>query len=1639
MVEPIVLIDADAASASVPVALPARLDGTQLRWQLTEESGALRSGQCDVMGMPRLGERQAAGETYLSRSLDLGVRLSEGYHRLQLEPDGEPGASTTLVVAPARCWMPASLEGDGRLWGFSVQLYGLRSARNWGIGDLGDLLTLVDEAGSRGAGILGLNPMHALFAHNPAHCSPYSPSSRFTLNTLYLDVEAIDDFRESDAARRLVRGDAFQSRLAALRAAALVDYVGVARAKDEALRLVYRHFREAHLEAGDARAQAFRDFQRERGRALRTVALFEALQGHLHDKDASIWGWPVWPQAYRDPEGPEVARFEGEHLQQVEYYEYLQWQTALQLERVAARCGALGMPVGLYMDLAVSVDRAGADTWAYRDCYSLGASVGAPPDDFNQKGQDWGLPPLNPESLRERGYEPFVLALRENMRHAGALRIDHVMGLMRLFWIPPGGDARSGAYVHYRLDEMLAIVALESHRNECLLIGEDLGTVADEVRDAMQQRAMLSYRLMYFERTDDGGFRPPAQYPHQALAAISTHDLPTLAGWWAGEDLHQREELHLFPTEAIRDAQRQAREADRPRLIEALEHERLLGAGIDPVAMMREPLSEDMAVAAHAYVAASRSAVMIVQIEDLLGLREQANLPGTVDEHPNWRRKLPVSVDLLSGHPGFSRITHAVTAARPGEAPVGEVDPSRPAALSRLRATYRLQLNRDFRFDDAVRIVPYLAQLGVSHVYCSPVLAARPGSGHGYDIVDHSTINPELGGAAGFDRLVAALRRHGMGLLFDMVPNHMGVLGADNERWMDVLENGPSSRFASWFDIDWNPVNADLAGKVLVPALGDHYGIVLARGDLVLRFEPQRGMFAIWYYEHRLPVDPATSAPLLARAAKALSRQAQAPLADALNELASGLSDLPARDCDTEEGAQLRERNATRLKQALADLAQAHQAVGAAIGEVVAGLNGPAERAREGLHELLERQAYRLAHWRVAADEINYRRFFDINDLAALRMENPEVFDATHALTLDLAARGLIDGVRIDHSDGLLDPAEYFDRLQRAYARRCDLTLPAPQGGRPARPLYVLVEKIAAGHERVPESWSVHGTTGYRFAAVVDGLFVDAGARARIDRIWRVFTGESGDFEEIAYQGKRMIMRSALASELTVLSTELLRIARADRRTRDYTVNALRRALEEVAACMPVYRTYIARRASAQDRRYVDWAVARATRRSRAADTTIFGFVRQTLLGRAMSGASVELAARVRRFAMRFQQFTSPVTAKGVEDTACYVFNRLVSLNDVGADPEAFGISVSAFHGASSDRALTWPDTMLAGSTHDNKRSEDVRQRINVISEAPAAWRLLLRRWRMFNRSKRRTVGGEPAPSRNDEYLLYQTLLGTFPSGPLDSDALENYRCRIDAYMLKAARESKQRTSWISHDERYEQALSEFVSALLMDTPNNAFLADLREQVSFFNWFGALNSLSCAVLRYSSPGLPDLYQGDELFDLSLVDPDNRRPVDYALRASLLAELQARVDRDGPLQVARELAQDPSDPRAKLFVIWRLLSLRSGATELLRAGDYRPLEVVGAQAQHVVAFARHAGDSLMVVIAGRLFAGLLGSVGRLPTGDVWEDTEVRLGETVGSHGELTDALTGARWRCDGAGLRLADVLQHLPGAVLVAGG
>ena len=1572
-----------------------------LAWRIALEDGDVREGRFDPQSLASLEGFRRDGFQAWAFKLELPTDLPHGYHRLSMLEDRAVLGEGLLVVAPERCYLPDPIAEGGRVWGTALQLYGLRSANNAGIGDFTDLRHCVEIWGERGAGIVGTNPLHALPLRDPGHGSPYSPSSRLFLNVLYIDVEAVEDFGELAAAdEKLVTR--WREECARLRAAPEVDYTRVAAAKRAMFEALYAHFARVHLVPATRRARDFARFRDRRGEALRRHALHEAL-AEFH-----ALPWREWPAEHRDPSSPAVKRFAAEHAQRVTLHEYLQWQADLQLGAAQDRCRELGMTVGLYADLAISIAADGSESWANQSLYALGVSVGAPPDEFNRDGQDWGLPPLSPERLRDARYEPLIATLRANMARAGALRIDHAMGLSRLYWVPAGTSAAEGAYVRYRLDDLLGIVALESHRHRCIVIGEDLGTVSDDLRRKLDEAGILSYRLLLFER-DGRAFKPPSSYPRRALVAWSTHDLPTLAGWWRSEDLRTREALGLLGGEELR-REIEERGAARQALVEALARE-----GLDTG-------EEELAQSVHAFLAKTPAAVLVVQMEDVLGVAEQANLPGTVEEHPNWRRKLPVPLEQWARDARFKRLTRMLASVRgrarsKREAPPGMENARIP------RATYRVQLNNHFTFRDLTRLVPYLASLGVSHVYCSPYLRARPGSQHGYDIIDHESLNPEIGTREDFNALVDELRRHGMAQVMDVVPNHMGVHGEDNLWWQDVLENGPASTLADFFDIDWHPPSEHLANRLLLPILGDHYGVELAAGKIVLGFEPATGAFAARYFGNRLPIDPHEYPRILGRAVRDLE-SAGASVghhAQLLRSIMEAFGRLPARDAT--DRALIDERNLAKevTKGRLASLVRTNREVAGVIARALEAINGRAGDATsfEALHELLEAQAYRVAHWRVAQDEINYRRFFDINDLAALRQENPAVFEATHRLVVALARSGAVEALRIDHPDGLFDPKEYFRRLQEACGR----------------PVYVVVEKIVAPFESVPEDWAVHGTTGYRFANVVNGLFVDPAAEARMTRTYHNFVRDQTGFEETARRARRMILRTALASELTVITSQLARISRADPSTRDFTFTTLRDGLAEVISAFPVYRTSIDEEVRADDRRYVDWAVARARAESRAADVSVFDFIRDALCGE-LPARSPSLASAVRHFARKVQQVTAPVMAKGVEDTALYTYNRLVSLNDVGGDPSEFGFPPARFHQASAHRAKRWPHTMLATSTHDNKRSEDTRARIDVLSEMAAIWRLRINKWNRMNEGRKAMVENEPAPSRNDEYLLYQILIGTFPPGPVRGVALRQYRDRIVAYMHKATREAKVRTSWARVNEPYEAATEAFVHALLDDAHANPFLEDLRALSGPVMWIGFLNSLSMVTVKLTSPGVPDIYQGNELWDFSLVDPDNRRPVDYERRRTLLAQIDALVE---PLDAALDsMFSTLEDGRAKLYVIRRLLRLRAEREALFLRGGYSPLRSSGERARHVLAFARRHEQSCVITVVPRLIAGLgvRADGPRLPCGRaVWGDTRIDLPFLDGAV-VLRNVLTGTELRLADGGIDVAQILDRAPVGVLV---
>jgi (1->4)-alpha-D-glucan 1-alpha-D-glucosylmutase len=956
------------------------------------------------------------------------------------------------------------------------------------------------------------------------------------------------------------------------------------------------------------------------------------------------------------------------------------------------------------------------------------------------------------------------------------------------------------------------------------------------------------------------------------------------------------------------------------------------------------------------------------------------------------------------------------------------------------RATYRLQLNRDFTFDQARAIVPYLSALGISHCYISPCLKARPGSLHGYDIVDHNALNPEIGSPEDFDRFVTALHEHDMGLILDIVPNHMGVMGSDNAWWLDVLENGEASTYACFFDIDWHPLKDELHGKVLVPVLHDHYGAVLESGELKLVFHPERGEFDISYRNHRFPVNPREYPRILQHGTGELAAKLgeQSPDLLEFQSLITAFGHLPARQEVSVDRVVERNRDKEIHKRRLAELCARSTEIVAGIMRAVDLINGsPADPASfDELHELIKAQAFRLANWRVAADDINYRRFFDTNDLAGLCMESEAVFEATHRLVLRLVAEGKVDGLRVDHPDGLYDPAQYFERLQRGIAIATNESKNSGSGSH-----YVVIEKILTGPERLPHEWPVSGTTGYDFANLVTGLFVDPAAATRFERIYRNFIGDKIDFDDLAYRCRRLIIRVALASELNVLAHQIVRIALSKRHTCDFTLNNLRDALTEVVASFPVYRTYVSPSGiSENDVRNIRAAVASAKWRSPAADTSVFDFISGVLLTRIAEGQDAGYRNAVTTFAMKFQQFTSPVMAKGLEDTAFYRYNRLVALNDVGSDLHRFGITTAEFHSANQERLRGWPHTMLATSTHDSKRSEDVRARINVLSEISALWRLRVREWRRFNRSRKCLVNDRPAPSANDEYLLYQTLVGAWPSEPLgDKNDWESFSGRIDNYMLKAIREAKEHTSWINRNTDYENAVSSFVKALLKSGAKNRFLNDFVPFQRRVARIGLWNSLSQTLLKLTCPGVPDIYQGNELWDFSLVDPDNRRPVDYNRRRQAFEGMRRWSNEPEASSIAR-LLDTPEDGQLKLYLIWKTLCLRKELPDPFQRGEYLPLEVKGAKANHVVAFIRKFERTGVLVVVPRLVAGLLGDSDLPPIGlMVWEDTHILL-SSCGSSEKYRNAFTGEALDLPKSGstaqIGLAEALAQFPVALFL---
>jgi (1->4)-alpha-D-glucan 1-alpha-D-glucosylmutase len=908
-------------------------------------------------------------------------------------------------------------------------------------------------------------------------------------------------------------------------------------------------------------------------------------------------------------------------------------------------------------------------------------------------------------------------------------------------------------------------------------------------------------------------------------------------------------------------------------------------------------------------------------------------------------------------------------------------------------ATYRLQLTADFDFDAAAAIVPYLKALGVTHLYASPFMKARKGSSHGYDVVDHTVINPELGGDAGFERLSQALRQQDLGLILDFVPNHVGVHFADNPWWLDVLEWGEASPHAVSFDIDWDQLPYRARGGVLLPIIGSSYGQALEKGEIELRYEANEGSFSAWYFEHRLPIAPDRYSEIL----HAIVRETGAENTVAgkhILELASRYRGLrhPNR------------KEAPAFKAEIRGIDAGADLIARGLAAYRAGPDRPAQTL--SLHHLLERQHYKLGHWRLASSDINYRRFFDVNSLAGLRVEDAGTFNASHRLVQKLVAEGKLQGLRLDHIDGLRDPAQYFHRLRR---------LIRDAQGKTRKDFYVVVEKILGEHEDLHPFTGVHGTTGYEWLNIITRVLIDGKGLEPLDEVWRQISNQSPRLAPVLLDAKRRVLETLLTSEFTVLTRLLARIAAGHYSTRDFSADSLRQALELYVLHFPIYRTYLASAgASDGDRALINETIEKARADWFAADEGIFDFLRDTLtMDLVQPDRAPHSTPRVRRFALKVQQFTGPLMAKSLEDTAFYRYHRLLALNEVGGEPAAPALSIEDFHAAMKLRASDWPHGMTSTATHDTKRGEDARARLIALAELPGEWTSAVARWKILNAPHLVIDGAMRAPSATFEYMLYQALLGAWPLHQRD-DALCG---RMQAYAVKAAREGKQETSWLNPDEAYEAGVQTFIKRILDPSISADFISALENLAQRVALLGALNSLSQITLKATMPGVPDFYQGTEFWDLSLVDPDNRRPVDFAERAAVLA---ATENPDWEALTAHW-----ADGHIKLAWTRALLKLRTELADVFTHGHYEPLEVNGAHRDHIIAFARRRGHEAAITVVAKSFAPMTQGGRAWPRVEAFDAT-VNLG---GYAVKGIDSEAGA--------IPVSVLFRHLPAAVLKA--
>ena len=935
-------------------------------------------------------------------------------------------------------------------------------------------------------------------------------------------------------------------------------------------------------------------------------------------------------------------------------------------------------------------------------------------------------------------------------------------------------------------------------------------------------------------------------------------------------------------------------------------------------------------------------------------------------------------------------------------------------------ATYRVQLNQDFRFADTCKILDYLHELGISDLYLSPILASRKGSGHGYDVTDPTRINPDLGSEEHFAALQSELQNRGMGLLLDTVPNHMAA-SAENPWWMDVLENGAQSAFAAFFDIEWHPHSRSLDGKILLPVLGRPFGEALDSGEIKLTFQDSRFFFQ--YFDSLFPLAPRSYHAILNHRFDRLKEvlgEEDAPAYHEYSGIISSVRELSGADRRSTETPAERRLRIESSRDRLRSLMTSSKEVAAFVEENVGEINGKeGDPASFGfLQRLLAEQNYKLAFWQNLNESINYRRFFTIAELVGVRVEDPFVFEATHGYILRLVSKNPYAGLRVDHIDGLRDPLAYLNKLQERLAS---------DEARKETSSYVLVEKILSRHEALPDDWPVSGTTGYDYLNEANGLFVEPKGARRMEEIYSTFIGRQQNFVDVVYQKKKSVMNTLLGVEMRTLGRQLAELAAQDRYARELNREQLIDALIEVTACLSIYRTYIRNMdLPAHATRYIEAAITMARTKAPNLTSACFDFLREVLLILNLPHVLVDQREARLAFVMRWQQFTGPIVAKGLEDTALYVYHPLLSLNEVGGDPRPSDAATLEDFYAFLGSRRQWPGSLNATSTHDTKRSEDIRARLNALSEMPSEWKDHLDLWAKQNAQHKEQVGGHAVPDRNEEFFLYQTLLGVWP---LDHESCATLQQRVQDHIIKATREAMVHTRWTRPNQPHEDALVKFVAKILSSRDNREFLEDFRHFQKKVAYFGMVNGLSQTLLKIAAPGVPDFYQGSELWDLRLVDPDNRGPIAFDKRAAALHSI-ANSDAADSGQALRDLIEHWHDGRIKLYLIWKAIRFRRDHADLFRDGEFVPLQSAGSYSSNVTAFLRRQGTSWALAAVPRW----LSQVPAKWKGEFnWGDTKIMLPSDSPAHWNniLTRTTLASKNEAAGPHVMVNDLFQKFP--------